>query len=178
MERAIIFFCILFIPNSAKADELFGFYTGGGFNKIGAGIQLGVKLRGLKYCPIGFEATFIAPYGVEVAAPIYVVNTRRFKFHLIPPFMGLEVPIGKPPISVQWLKRSRDFNLVVGAGMEVVFPKHTFFKNRRTISFNLDWRVFVPNPIYVNYNFSDYGAVIYKQAAEEGQIWLGVTFWL
>lgn len=159
----------------------FGVYSGFGANALAkTSLNLGVRINFPKGCPLGLEATLLVPYGFEVAAPLYLFSSERFKFHVILPFMGIEFPFSDFQISVDWLAKGRPWNLVVGGGFEILVSRNLFGNKKRwsRMSLNLDWRAFVPNPFRVTNDFMDYGAVIYRRSAVEGFVWTGLTFWL
>lgn len=177
-----IFVAVAFISGHAQAERKFNFgtYLGFGINSSPmASTNLGLKLK-VKYCPLGLEAMFMLPHGFSASLPIYLVNTERFKFHIILPFMGIEVPFMSAPVSVDWLKKGREWNLMIGAGAEVQVDAKKIFGRKtkiRRMGFNLDFRVFVPNPLFVMDTFGDYGVGVFRQAVKEGYIWAGTTFW-
>lgn len=174
---------VLLFAKKARADEFIGAYAGAGTNfQNTINANFGFKLRYLKYCPFGFEFIDIVPYGTEIALPLYLVHHSNFKFHAILPFTAIQIPWRKMRMSVQWLKREnfgKTFDIGMGAGVEAQFKARGWMEQIgfRYFSINLDWRIFAPNPMWVVYNFGDLGRKIYHQAAKEGQIWLGVTFW-
>lgn len=181
---ALSFVAISFIlGNTAHAEKKFNFgiHLSSGINFAPlASFNVGLKLNALKYCPLGLEAMLLVPHGFEVSLPIYLINLENFQFHAILPFMGVEVPFMRTPISVPWLKKGREWNLAVGGGVEIVVDSKKIIRRKtliRHIGFNLDFRIFFPNPIFVLDTFADYGAVVLRQAAKEGFIWAGVTFW-
>ncbi len=165
-----------------KLDEFIGAYAGVGTNfQTNATFNSGFKLRGLRHCPLGFEFVNMAPMGTEIAVPLYLIYTSRFKFHIILPFVSIYVPWQKTPMSVEWLKRKEGggIDLVLGVGVEYQFAAKGMLADVgfSYVSVGVDWRMFAPNLIWVFPTFGDCGQKIYKQAAEEGQIWLGITFW-
>ena len=181
MKRILLIVILVLSPAVASAEKgWFGMHLGVGTNFQSTGnLNVGIKLRALDYCPFALEAIVSIPYGFEVMAPLYIVKTDRFKLHIVLPFAGLHIPFGLTPrISLPVLT---DINLylVVGAGAEVKFTPKTLMKKLRAKYFtvNLDWRIFMPNPIYMLYHFGDYGRVAFKQSLKEGQIWVGATLW-
>ncbi len=164
----------------ANLDEIIGAYAGVGTNFQNSGsFNLGFKVRALKYCPVGMEFVYMAPYGSELAFPLYLINHPNFKFHVILPYTGFYFRGMKRQISVDWLERKEPFDIVIGAGIEIQVDSRRWFKavNFNYFSVTLDWRGIGPDPVWVSYNYADFGRAIYRQAAKEGQIWLGITFW-
>lgn len=83
-------------------------------------------------------------------------------------------------MAVDWVVRKDDgIDFVLGLGAEYQFKTKGALADFgfNYISVGIDWRMIVPSPVWVFSNWGDLGRDIYKQAAEEGQIWLGVTFW-
>lgn len=174
--------CFCFV-NEAKASEFVGVYVGAGTNfQNTINANFGFKLRYLKYCPFGFEMVNMLPNGTELALPLYLVHHPNFKFHVVLPFTGIQIPWRKTRMSVNWLKREnfgKTLDLVMGAGVEAQFKARGLAERLgfRYFSINLDWRMFAPSPLWVVYNFGDLGRAIYRQSAKEAQIWAGITYW-
>lgn len=157
------------------SEEFVGAYVGMGVS-FNSTFNFGFKLRYLKYFPFGFEFVNMAPYGTEIVFPLHLIHHPNFKWHVILPFTGFHIPWMKTRMSVDWLKRQKDVDLIIGTGFEVQLkaPKDFGFSY---VSINLDWRMIAPSPVWVLPNFGDYGRKIYRDSAKEGQIWFGITFW-
>lgn len=169
-------------PRFSYNAEFIGAYGGIGtnFHTKAANINIGFKVRFLKYFPFGLEFINLIPNGTEIAFPLYLVNHPKFKLHLVLPFLGYQIPWRKTPMSVDWLKRKGngvDFVMGIGAEYQIKTKGALAEFGFSFVSVGIDWRMFAPNPLWVFPNWGDLGKAIYKQAAEEGQIWLGVTFW-
>jgi hypothetical protein len=167
-------------PKVCSETEFIGAYGGVGTNfQTSGSFNFGFKLRYLRYLPLGLEFVDMVPYGTEIAFPLYLVHHPNFKWHIILPFTGFHIPWRETRMAVDWVKRKRDVDLVVGTGIEVQFKARGALEafGFRYISVNLDWRMIAPSPVWILPNFGDYGKAIYRQAAKEGQLWLGVTFW-
>lgn len=179
MKKIALVIAIVLVPALSRAER-FGIHVGLGSNFWSAGnLNVGIKLRALDYCPFGLEAVLSIPYGFEVMAPLYIVKTNKLKFHLILPFTGVHIPYGTDPrISVPGLKNI-ELYLVMGAGVEFKFQSKKLLAklHAKHLAINLDWRMFMPNPIQTIRRFGDYGLKIMKKTAEEGELWIGITVW-
>lgn len=172
-------FIVLLLSKPSSGDENFGLHTSGGTNfQNSANFNIGLKIRSLRYCPIGFEMTVIIPYGLTLAAPIYIVKTRYFLAHIIAPYTGIHFPVGSKRIAIKWLKNDVPY-LVFGAGAEARLPpwKWLAAQGATSWSVNTDWRVFVPEFAYMRRTFGDYTTKLLKQSLKESELWLGVSFW-
>jgi hypothetical protein len=185
MKKRLIFgllLCIL-LPilreSAARAgSENLGFYYGGGTNfENSLNLNLGVKLRALKYCPFELELMAIIPYGFSIAAPVYIFKSERLKFYFILPFMGVYFPISQR-LSIGWMKKNAA-DLMSGGGIETRFNAKNQVNKKlfNHFTINVDWRAFIPNPFYLKDNFGDYGNKIFWQSLKEGEIWVGIIFW-
>lgn len=178
---ANILLCISIVTlkcNTALAHENLGMFFGGGTNwQNSLNLNFGIKMRELKYCPFELELGFAMPYGATIAAPIAVFKNQFLKFHFILPFLGMHLPLGQK-ISVKTLKEDMIY-LMSGAGIELLPNQTNALKNMffSHWTINIDWRAFIPNPVYLTKTFGDYGNKIFKQALKESELWIVIVFW-
>jgi len=177
----ILITCILMATlctgRTAKADDNVGIYAGVGTNFQFAGnLNLGLRLRLLKYCPFGLEITAMAPYGLEMAAPLYFLKTEHLKLHVILPYAGVRLFKTPQRISVRWMTMDIP-DIVVGLGAEWRWDLRRFRRGFNYITVNADWRAFIPEPFTMHQTFGDHTTKLIKQSLKESELWLGITLW-
>ena len=125
-------------------------------------VLVAFRLSYLERIPLALEVSGIFPYGFGANLLIYVYRDERVLIHLIDfgIFHALGREITAPHIS-------RDFDLVFGAGIEVVITPHFLV--------TLDWRVFLADPFSVLPNYADWGIHAYEKSAR-GVLWLGAAY--
>lgn len=119
------------------------------------------RLRAPDYTSLGLEANVVIPYGVGLNTFIDILRLGKTRTHVS---FGVFANLID---SVSVMNIDRRLDITTGVGTEIELAP----KTRLTI----DWRVFLPWPWEIIPQYGDFFRPFYQEAANGGQIWVGVA---
>jgi hypothetical protein len=165
MRFAIILALLtIFMPNRAEAGfevmPIIGFDAKAIAGKTqGNDEMIAVRFRHTRSL-MGLELNTNLAHGIGTVIFVDAVRVWRLRFHLD---FGVFYPVLEQ-MSVPEV--SRKYDIVIGAGVEVLLYK-------KTLAAIFNWRAYLPDSRLIGY-YGDFYIPIYKQALKEAPWWLGL----